>query len=409
MSARPEPATLPGVVCARSILSTALLLLAMPGPAAFAAVSPQDTLLVEHPYDLTPTLDSVRVASAVPALAAAIVERGRIVAVGCAGVTLAGGVRPARAGDAFHLGSCTKAMTATMIATLIDRGTLAPDLTIERAFPELVPTMNPAYRGVTLANLLSHRGGIPPYTDLSDDALDRLLQLPGSPGEQRRAFVARVLAQPPVHDTTESFDYSNAGYTIAAVMAERASGESWEALMKQHLFEPLHMTSADFGWPVAPGHARGVRGHRCESDSMRTRVTPAPIDDWYRIGAVLAPGGDVRCSVIDLARFAAYHLTRAEPASEHPLLAPATWEWLHASPDSVPLGYAMGWQLVASDSGEVVLFHDGTAGTFYARVAIFPRRGRAIALVANAGGPCGKDACVVGLGAAARAWRRARR
>jgi len=50
-----------------------------------------------------------------------------------------------------------------------------------------------------------------------------------------------------------------------------------------------------------------------------------------------------------------------------------------------------------SDSGRPMLFHDGTAGTFYTRILIEPSRDLAVVIAANAGEPCGKAACEQGL------------
>lgn len=47
--------------------------------------------------------------------------------------------------------------------------------------------------------------------------------------------------------------YSNAGYAVAAAMAERVTGRSWESLMKKYVFGPLKLRSARFGWPARQG------------------------------------------------------------------------------------------------------------------------------------------------------------
>jgi len=64
--------------------------------------------------------------------------------------------------DRFGLGSNTKAVTATMLGTLVERGQLRWDLTLADAFPDL--PMRPEYRAVTLRQILTHRAGLPPWT-----------------------------------------------------------------------------------------------------------------------------------------------------------------------------------------------------------------------------------------------------
>jgi hypothetical protein len=57
----------------------------------------------------------------------------------------------------------------------------------------------------------------------------------------------------------------------------------------------------------------------------------------------------------------------------------------------------MGWQVLPGDSARPILFHDGTAGTFYTRILIQPARDRAVVIATNVGPPCGHDVCVRGV------------
>src|SRR5690348_4658515 len=63
--------------------------------------------------------------------------------------------------DMFHIGSCTKPMTATLTAMLIEEGKLHWNTTIAELFPELAGRMDKQYGAVTVEQLLTHRGGVP--------------------------------------------------------------------------------------------------------------------------------------------------------------------------------------------------------------------------------------------------------
>ncbi|MFO0846737.1 MAG: serine hydrolase domain-containing protein, partial [Gemmataceae bacterium] len=91
--------------------------------------------------DLGDLLASLRRRYKLPALAAAAVRGGRVVALGAAGVRRAGHPEPVLAGDCFHLGSCTKAMTATLCALLIEQGKLRWGSTIAEVFPDVAPQL----------------------------------------------------------------------------------------------------------------------------------------------------------------------------------------------------------------------------------------------------------------------------
>jgi CubicO group peptidase (beta-lactamase class C family) len=198
-----------------------------------------------------------------------------------------------------------------------------------------------------------------------------------------------------VHEPGAVYTYSNAGYTVAAAMAERATGRAWVDLMERQVFGPLKMRSAGFGWPAVPGGPRTAFGHWCDTTGM---VQSVGRDHPYRLGAFLAPGGDVHADIADLARWMQFNLNGPAQRAGGDAITDSTWRRLHTDPDRATNGYAMGWQVVAVSDSETALLHDGTAGPFYTRMVIFPKRDRAVVIVTNAGAPCGERACEDGLG-----------
>ena len=81
-----------------------------------------------------------------PGLIGAIQTGNRLAAIGALGIRKIGSPEPIRVTDQVHLGSCTKAMTATMIGTLIDEGKLTWRSTIREVFPTRPPTSIPTFR-----------------------------------------------------------------------------------------------------------------------------------------------------------------------------------------------------------------------------------------------------------------------
>jgi CubicO group peptidase (beta-lactamase class C family) len=96
-----------------------------------------------------------------PALAAAVVKSGSIIASGAVGTRRAGTVTPVTINDRFHIGSDTKAMTALIAAMLVEGGNIRWSSTVGEVFPELAATMAAEVENVTLEQLLSHTSGIP--------------------------------------------------------------------------------------------------------------------------------------------------------------------------------------------------------------------------------------------------------
>jgi CubicO group peptidase (beta-lactamase class C family) len=323
--------------------------------------------------DLEDLLGDVREKRRLPAIAAAWVRGGEIVELAAVGVRESGTDRAVEPGDLFHVGSVTKSITATMIGSLVESGTLRWDLTLAEALPDL--EMLDAYREVTLEQLLQHRAGVPEDKFFDRPEMERLSSLPGSTTEQRGAYVAEVLQREPIAAPGGEMHYSNAGYAIAGYVAERAAGSSWWALVRERVAVPLALESMRPGWPALADGPDQPRGHFADGASLR----PQGVDE-YPLGAFMAPAGDLSMTVADLARYAASHLAGLRGSDG--ALSAATVRRLHTPP---PGGdYAMGWVVGSTPSGAPYHWHNGSAGTFYAMVALLPESDQAIVVVTNA-------------------------
>jgi CubicO group peptidase (beta-lactamase class C family) len=315
-------------------------------------------------------LTRVRAVHLVPAIAAAVIRTEGLEAVGAVGVRKLGDNARVTTDDRFHIGSNTKAMTATMLAMLVEDGTLEWNTTPVEAMPEVAATIHPDHVGITLTQLLQHRAGIEPLTLFSD-----VPPLPGTPIQQRRLGSALLLELPPPVPVG-TFLYSNGGYGIAAAMGEARTGMSWEELLQTRLLQPLGIR-ATFGWPAANDPSQPW-GH----DEVGSTFVPHPPDlatDPLRMPAAIAPAGDLSLSVRDYARFVQLHLRGLRGRPE--LLSAASFTRLHT-----PTGnYAMGWGEIELD-GERTATHDGSTGTFWATVWMQPGRDLAVAVLVNAGG-----------------------
>jgi CubicO group peptidase (beta-lactamase class C family) len=323
----------------------------------------------------------IRKRHAIPAMAAVVVRSDSLVAASAAGVRRLGDTARVTIQDRFHLGSNTKAMTATLLAGLIEEGALSWDTTPVEAFPRLADSIHPAYRTVTLVDLLSHRAGIAPYTDMREYA--DIPDLNGSPKERRASFSRYVLQRPPAHPPDSTFGYSNAGYTVAAAVAEQIHGESFEAMMRGRLFAALNMEGG-FGWPASTDTDQPW-GHRSTAgDSLRPRQ-PRGHDT---LGPLLGPAGDVAMTLPDYGRFLQLHL-RGLRGEETDALPVSAIRYLHESQGPMSQeadgpAYGLGW-VVLDHLGKRTSGHSGSLGTFKTRAAVQPSRDVAVAVAANAG------------------------
>ena len=328
--------------------------------------------------------ESIRKKHGLPALAAVVVKDGRICDRVAVGVRKWGDPTPVTTNDEFHIGSCTKSMTATLAAMLIQDGKLHWNTTIAEVFPELKGKMDKRYEAVTVEQLLHHRSGVP--GEPPAEAWTRAWQEKGTLTQQRREFIEAVLSQPPAAAPGTKMIYSNQGYSIVGAMLEKLTGTNYEALMTERLFKPLHMDSAGFGPPGTIGKVDQPWGH-----VHRLFMTvPLQMDN----PPAIAPAGRVHCSLDDLARYAIFHLQHNPTNS---LLKPELLAKLHTPPpqpkDADPLdNYACGWVVLQRDwAGGTVWWHNGSNAMWYIVMWLAPQKNFAVIVATNIAGKDAED------------------
>lgn len=339
-------------------------------------------------------LEAARAEYGLPAMAGGFITGGQVTGVAAAGVREAGKPTPVTAADQFHLGSNGKAITSTLAAVLVERGAIKWTSTVGDVFPELRGRMNPAYRGVTLEQLLCHRGG---FLDENVDPalLDRVLAFKGNGYQARQAFLGDMLAVPP--GPAGGYSYSNVGFAVAGAMMERAAGGPFEYLMQRYVFKPLGMTSAGFG---PPGRGTRVpdqpRGH----DEAGRSVGNGPASD---APAVLSPAGTMHMSMADWGKFLRAQL--GERVNGVKLLTDASLTKLHTpDPRVIDEGgrqyqYGFGWVTVQTPLGPA-LWHNGSNGFWYSEALLVPSLKAGVFAVANEAGDSGTagvEAALAGL------------
>jgi len=354
-----------------------LLLLVTPG--CFAATVPRE------PAALADVLEPLRAKHKLPAMAAAVLLKGRIVGLDAVGERKAGSGVAVTRGDQFHLGSCTKAMTATLIGLLVEQGKLRWDTTLAEALPHLADEMHADFKPVTIRQLLRHRAGV--YRNLPKGKRWRDVLGGSTPREERAAFARAHLTLPPEYKPGSKYQYANAGYGILGAIAEHVTDRPYETLMREMIFEPLGMTTAGFGAMGTPGRIDQPWQHRLDKQGELRAIEPGPKSDNPD---AIGPGGKVHCSMADWAAFIAEHL----PTGLRPrrLLRPETLKTLHDPP---PGGsYAMGWRVTERKwGGGTVLTHSGCNTMNYAVVWLAPKRDFAVLVATNLGHGTTPTAC----------------
>jgi CubicO group peptidase (beta-lactamase class C family) len=345
------------------------------GGIAFAAL-PAGAALAAQENALTQAMAG----TAVPGMAALVMRNFRAEPELVAGVKRLGSPAPVVRGGRWHLGSDGKAMTATLIAVLVERGMLSWTARLDEMLPQFAATMHAEYRDVTLPDLLSHRSGLPENHD-DADFFNSFYDDAAPLTEQRLRYIGAALSDAPVAPKRGARSYSNTGPIIAAAAAERAAGQAFEALIVEHVFRPLRIRSISFDQYGGPGEPVG---------HVDGRVAERPYDPNPRM---FAPAGGVRMSLRDWARFCIDQM-RGERGRGR-LLRAETYRFLHTPQgDTVA---ALGWGAQARAAGRrgPALTHAGSDGNWHALVVLFPDRGDGVLVAANAAESMGGDAATV--------------
>lgn len=331
-------------------------------------------LAAQAPIDLGPDLQKLVSQHQVPALGAAVILDGRLAAVGAAGVRKQGDPTPVLQDDLWHLGSCTKAMTATLLARFVERGVLQWTTTVADGLPDLADKMDPVAKTITLEQLLSHHSGLPggPPPKLWGE----LFRYAGTTTAARTEVAATMLAVPPEAKPGTRYLYSNAGYMIAGAIAERLGKKSWEQLMQEQLFAPLGMTTAGLGPPGKAGAVEQPYAHR--PGKKPVPIGPGPGADNP---ASLGPAGTVHCSLADWSRFVLLHLGCAE--GDAAILKPATLLELHRARGD---DYGFGWGVTTRPWARgTVITHSGSNTVWFCTVWAAPEEHFAVLVTCNQG------------------------
>lgn len=341
------------------------------------------------PVDLTAILEPFRAQGKIPGMVALVMRGDRIVGQGAVGVRKQGADERVTLDDQFHLGSCTKAMTATLAAMLVEEGKLKWTSTLGEVFGGEFKEMNPAWRSVTIQQVLAHRSGLQDPGMVGYFFLLRSLRASKeSLPAQRQKIAAQFLSRAPAAPPGSKFEYSNIGYIIAGAALEKVAGCAWEDLMRERIFKPLGLASAGFGAPGTPGKIDEPWGH--DEDSGKPHDPGSRDADFPPAGG---PAGNAHMTIFDWAKFILLHL-RGDPANPNhhaTLLLPETFALLHhpAKGENYMAGWGIGRAAWADghrpgDLGRV-LTHDGDNTSFHCDVTVAPEIDFAVLVMCNRG------------------------
>jgi CubicO group peptidase (beta-lactamase class C family) len=238
----------------------------------------------------------------------------------------------------YRLASLTKQFTSAAILLLAEQERLSIDDPVRK----WLPTLPDAADAIVIRHLLTHTSGLVDYEGLIPDGTSAQLRDADVLGlleaENRGYFPAGT-----------GYRYSNSGYSLLALVVERASGVDFASFLRQRIFQPLGMQNT-----VAFEAGKSEIAHRAFGHSA-TRQSWTRTDQSLT-SATLGDGG-IYSSIDDLAKWDAAlgggRLLR--PASLRLAFQPA------AQTDDPAVQYGFGWRISGETrwhSGETIGFRN---------------------------------------------------
>ena len=190
---------------------------------------------------------------------------------------------PNTAETVFEAGSVSKQFTAAAVALLAQDGKLALDDEVRKYIPEL-----PDYgHRLTIRHMLNHTSGLRDWGGVAEIA--------GWPRttrayDQAQALAIAVRQRKLNFAPGTEFSYSNTGYTLAAIIVERVSGQRFADFTAERIFAPLGMQNTSWRDDYTRVVKRRAIAYEKKSGSYYTLM---PFESTYGHAALLTTVGDL--------------------------------------------------------------------------------------------------------------------
>ena len=263
----------------------------------------------------------------------------------------------------FQIGSITKTVTGTVAMILVERGELDIDAPVRRYLPKLALADDDVAARVTMRHLLTHTAGwVGDYFadhGAGDDALARML------GDLPRL--------PQLTPLGEVWSYNNAGFYIAGRVLEVVGGAPYELLVQRLLFEPLCLEHSLFFTEDVMTRRFAVGHHRSE-DGPPTVARP------WAIGRAHHAAGGISSTVLDLLRYARFHLSDGEGILTRASLDEMQRPHVAAAPIFGSVGLTWG---IDDVTGVRLVHHGGGTNGQVAHLSFAPDSQTVLAVLTN--------------------------
>lgn len=299
-----------------------------------------------------------------PGCAVAVKEEGRTVVSKAYGMADREHDVPNTPETVFEAGSVSKQFTAAAVVLLAQQGKLSLQDDVRKYVPEL-----PQYPEgtITIEHLLHHTSGLRDW-----GAVAEIAGWPRGTRVHTHDHVLDIVSRQKAlnYEPGRYYSYTNTGFNLLVILAERVSGQAFQEFSRKNLFEPLGMTHTqwrDDFTRIVKGRAIGYSGEAGDFHS------DMPFENIFGNGGLLTTVGDL--------------LLWNENFVHGKVGGPAFLQEMQRRghlTDGREIEYARGL-FVTSWKGIPEISHSGATAGYRAFLARYPGQKLSLAVLCNAG------------------------
>jgi CubicO group peptidase (beta-lactamase class C family) len=316
-----------------------------------------------HPDSVEEYVNAEMERQHIPGLALLVCRDGKIVRAQGFGFSNVEHRVPVKPETVFQSGSMGKQFAATAIMMLVEEGKIGLDDSITKYFKDAPP----AWKPVTVRQLLSHTGGFTDYPANFDFHKD-YKNNDTYENELLKAIANIPLAFPP----GTKWSYSNLGYATLGILIHRVAGKFYGDFLQERIFQPLGMQTARIisEADIVPNRAAGYRLLKGE---LKNQEYVSPLVNT-------TADGSLYFSILDLAKWdaALYTERLLKRSSLEQMWTPAKLN--NGEPNSAHYGF--GWE-IENVHGHRVIGHGGAWQGFKSQISRYVDEKLTVVVLAN--------------------------